>query len=84
MSIVNCNSFSKITTEIVNDGIMFNDNILVQENKKYFDGLLDLYDYQNKMITFSLFIDTLKYLLQLASMILIMYLTNVKCRFFSH
>ncbi len=30
MSIVNCDSFSKMTTQIGNDGIMFNDNILVQ------------------------------------------------------
>jgi len=30
MSIVYCDSFSKMTTQIDNDGIMFNDNILVQ------------------------------------------------------
>jgi hypothetical protein len=30
MSIVCCDSFSKMTTQIGNDGIMFNDNILVQ------------------------------------------------------
>ncbi len=48
MSIVNCDSFSKITTPTGNDGIMFNDYVLVQEKQKYLDGLLDLCGYQKQ------------------------------------
>ncbi len=43
---VNCDSFSKMTRQIINDGIMFNDNILVQVKQEYLD---DLYGYQKRL-----------------------------------
>jgi hypothetical protein len=48
MSIVNCDSFSRITIQIRNDGIMFNNNILVEANHEYLDNLFDLYGYQKR------------------------------------
>ncbi len=48
MSIVNCDSFSKTTTPTGNDGIMFNDYILVQPKQKYLDSLKDGLDYVPK------------------------------------
>jgi hypothetical protein len=52
MSIVNCDSFCKIATQIGNDGIMFNNNILVQAKQEYLDGLFDLYGYQKRLNSF--------------------------------
>jgi hypothetical protein len=42
-----------MTTQIGNDDIIFNENILIQAKREYLDGLFDLYGYQKK-ITFSL------------------------------
>jgi hypothetical protein len=49
MPIVNCDSFSKITIQMRNDGIMLNNNILVEAKQEYLDSLFDLYGYHKKI-----------------------------------
>jgi len=53
MPIVNCDSFSKITIQIRIDGIMLNNNILVEAKQEYLDSLFDLYGYQKRWSSLS-------------------------------
>jgi hypothetical protein len=52
--VVQVNFFTCSLNEIGKDGVIFNDNILVQAKQEYLDSLFDLLSYQKK-IMFCLF-----------------------------